>query len=99
MKVALTCNEPCSARLNVRLDGKTAKKLKLLKRSSRAKTVVVASGSLRMGSGKRTATLKFTRAARKRLKGQRSVKLTVAGPVTDAAGNSATASRKVTLKR
>ena len=52
-----------------------------------------------MGEGRRVATLKFTRTARSHLKRVRSVKLTVAGPVTDRSGNQQDASKRVTLKR
>ena len=99
MKLTVECNEPCSANLAATLDAKTAKKLKLLPRRSRAKTVRVASGKLATGSGKRTATLKFTSKARKLLKRQKKLKLAVSAEFADASGNKSSRKLGVSLKR
>ena len=99
LKVTVECNEPCSASLTATLDAKTAKKVKLLSRRSRAKTVKVASGTLRTGPGKRTATLKFTRKAKKLLKRQKRLKLALSAALADASGNKASGKLRVVLKR
>jgi extracellular elastinolytic metalloproteinase len=99
LKVYVTCNETCSPKLKATLDAKTAKKLGLLSRRSRAKSVTVASGSLGMGSGRRVAKLKFTKAAQKQLKRLRSVKLTLAASITDRSGNTGSKSMTIMLKR
>ena len=99
LKVGVECNEPCSARLTATLDANTAKKVKLLSRRSRAKTVKVASGSLRTGPGKRTATLNFTRKAKKRLGRQKRLKLALTAALADASGNKASRTLSVALKR
>ena len=52
-----------------------------------------------MGSGKRSLKLKFTSAAKKKLKKARSLKLGGSLVVTDAAGNHASYSVKVALKK
>jgi hypothetical protein len=94
LKVTVECNEPCSARLTATLDARTAKRLRLLSRRSRARTVRVASGSLRIGPGRRTARLRFTGRARRLLKRQKRVKLVIAATLTDQSGNRA--SRRLT---
>jgi hypothetical protein len=99
MKITVDCNEPCAATLSATLDAKTAKKLKLLPRKSKAKSVKVASGKLGSGPGKRTATLKFTSKAKKAFKRQKKVKLAVAAALTDAAGNGSSTKLTATLKR
>ena len=99
MKMSVNCNEPCSGRFSVRLDARTAKRLKLLPRRSLARSVRVAVGTLRMGEGRRTATLEFTAKARRALRGQRSVKLSVAGSLTDRSGNSGSRGAKFTIRR
>lgn len=99
LKITVACNEPCSARLTARLDAKTAKRVGLLSRRSRAKATNVGAGTLRMGQVPRTATLRLTRKARTRLKRLREVKLAVAAVVTDRSGNSGNASRRVVIRR
>jgi hypothetical protein len=81
------------------LDARTAKRLKLLSRRSRAKSVTVAAGLLPLGGGARTATLRFTPAARKRLAGLRSVRLSIAATATDASGNDRKRTVTVTVRR
>jgi hypothetical protein len=99
LKVTVECNEPCSSTLTATLDAKTAKKFKLLKRKSRAKTVKVAAGKLATGPGRRTATLKFTSAAKKRLKKAKTLKLVVTAALADASGNKASKKLTASLKR
>jgi hypothetical protein len=99
LKVTVECNEPCSAKLTATLDAKTAKKLKLLSRRSRAKTVKAASGSLRTGPGRRTATLRFTSRGKTLLKKQKRLKLGVTATLADASGNKASRKLAISLKR
>jgi hypothetical protein len=96
---SVSCNESCALKLSASLDAKTAKKIGLLKKKSKAKSVKVAGGSLGLGTGKRTAVAKFTSSAKKKLKKLKALKLTVATTATDAAGNSATTSTKVSLRK
>jgi extracellular elastinolytic metalloproteinase len=98
-RATLTCDEPCSASLALRLDATTAKRLGLLSRRSRARFVTVAGGSLRLGEGRRGATLRFTARARKRLARRRSIKLSLAAVVRDGSGNTSNPTRRITLKR
>jgi hypothetical protein len=92
------CNEPCSAALALTLDAKTAKKVGLLGKKSKAKSVKVASGALAAGQGQRALTAKFTSAAKKKLKKAKKVTLSGTLVATDAAGNKATRPVKVPLK-
>ena len=65
-----------------------------------AKTQVIGRGSGRLtAAGKAKVTLKLTAKARKALKRARSLKATLTVTARDAAGNTGTASRKVTAKR
>jgi hypothetical protein len=99
VKLTVECNESCAATLTATLDAKTAKKFKLLKRKSKAKTLKVAAGKLGSGPGRRTATLKFTGAAKKRLKRAKSLKLALTAALSDPAGNKASRKLNVTLRR
>lgn len=99
LKLRARCNERCAWTATATIDARTAKRVKLLSRRSRARTFKVASGRLRQGSGTRTLTLRFTARARKRLRRLRSVRLTVAGRVVDPAGNAARRSSRFTVRR
>ena len=99
LRLSVDCNEPCSARISAQLDAKTAKRLKLLPRRSRAKSVRVALGTLRMGEGRRTAKLKFTRNAKLLLKRRRSIKLSLRATLTDRSGNSGVRTARVRVRR
>ncbi len=92
--VRVTCNEACSAAVQVRVTRKLAKALGL-----RRKTVIAkAKGSVRAGARK-TLRAKLTARARRAMRRRNSLKLSLAGTFTDAAGNKAKQSRKGTLKR
>ena len=99
LKVVVRCSEPCRGKLAATLDAKTAKRLGLLSRRSRAKSVKVASGSVRAPLGLRTVTVRFTRAARARLRRERTVRLLITASAADGAGNGATRSLKAVLRR
>jgi Ca2+-binding RTX toxin-like protein len=90
--VAVTVSEGGSVKVQLLLDAKTAKKLKL--------PAVVGTGSAKAAAaGKVKVAAKLSAKAKAKLRGQRKVALTVKVTVTDAAGNAATSTRKVTLKR
>jgi hypothetical protein len=99
LKVTLECDEQCSARFTARLGARTAKRVGLLPRASRANSVIVATGSRPLGGGRRTATLRFTAAAKRRLAGVRSVRLSIAATARDASANTAARTVKVTVRR
>ncbi len=93
LALTASCSEPCTLKLQLVVDKKTAKKLKLGKKP----TVI---GKLtRSVSGTAKLKVKLTGKAKKRLKRAKSVKLTVKAVATDAAGNATTKTAKVTLKR
>ena len=99
MRITVSCDEPCSGVFIATLDAKTAKKAKLLSRRSRRKSLKIASGRIARGPGRRSVRLKFGPRPKARLKTRRSLRLTVAGTVTDAAGNDRRVRRIVRLRR
>jgi hypothetical protein len=92
LPVAATCDEACTATVQVTVASKTAKKLKLPRRLALLKKPLPA--------GQRTKlALKPKRATAKRLRRvRRSFKVTVSVGVVDAAGNPAKVKRTVTLR-
>ena len=99
LKVSVDCDESCSGTFSARLGARTAKRVGLLKRTSRRGSVRVASGKIALGPGKRTAKLVFTSRAKARLKRLRRLKLTVAARVSDARGNARSVRLGVTVRR
>jgi hypothetical protein len=81
------------------INARTAKKLKLLRRMSKAKSVKVARGSLGFGPGTRALTLRFTGKARRKLKKLKVLKLTINATVTDGARNTTRGRGTLKLKR
>jgi hypothetical protein len=92
--VRVTCDEECSAVVQVRVTRKLAKALGL-----RRKTVIAkAKGSVAAGARK-TLRGRLAARARRAMRRRNSLKLTLAATFTDPAGNTAKRSRKGTLKR
>jgi hypothetical protein len=92
--VRVTCNEGCTAAVQVRVTRKLAKALGL-----RRKTVIAkAKGSVTAG-GRKTLRPKLTAKARRAMRRRNSLKLSLAATFADAAGNKAKRARKGTLKR
>ena len=89
----MTCDEACSAAVQVRVTRKLAKALGL-----RRKTVIAkARGSVTAGRRK-TLRTKLTAKARRALRRRKSLKLSLAATFTDTAGNRARKARKGALK-
>src|SRR3954447_6375114 len=98
LKASATTSERATVRFELRLDGRTAKKLHLAKSSANA--VRIGTGSVRLtAAGTKAGTLKLTSAAKRALGGLRSVKVTLRATATDAAGNARTRSCTVTVTR
>jgi hypothetical protein len=93
LAIIASCSEPCTLRLQLVVDKKTAKKLKLGKKATVVGTLT------RSVSGTAKLKVKLTGKAKKRLKKAKTVKLTVKAVATDAAGNAATKTAKLTLTR
>jgi hypothetical protein len=92
--VKVTCDEACTAVVQVRVTRKLAKALGL-----RRKTVIAkAKGSVTAGAGK-TLRARLAARARRAMRQRKSLKLSLAATFTDAAGNRAKQTRKGTLKR
>jgi hypothetical protein len=90
----VTCDEPCQAVVQFRVTRKLAKALGM------GRKTVIATAKGNAAAGRRTTLRgKLARKARRALRRRKSLKLSLAGSFTDAAGNKATQTRKGTLKR
>jgi hypothetical protein len=91
--VTVKSDEACSALIELRIAKRLAKRLKL-----KGTRIARVAGAVPAG---RAATLraKLTRAARRALRGRRSLKLRVAAVLTDSSGNRSTLAKRGTLKR
>jgi hypothetical protein len=84
-------------RVDVTVDGRTAKRLRL---SKRATAVRVASGTATVAKGVRqSVTVRFTAKAKRALRRVRTVKAAMRVTATDAAGNARKQARSLTLSR
>jgi hypothetical protein len=97
IKLTSSSNEAGTLVVTIKVDKKTARKLKLKRKAKRAVTVGILTQSI--AAGKTAVTVKLTKKARKAFKRARKVKLLITMTVTDAAGNATTRSMTVTLKR
>jgi hypothetical protein len=94
LKVTLTADEPCRITVAASVDKKTAKQLKLGK-----KAVTVGTATATSSGGTVTVTIKFTSKAKKALGKAKKVKLKLVATGTDAAGNTGSWTKTVTLKK
>ena len=91
------CAQNCLVEAQLVVSGKLAKRLRL---SKQARATVVAKGSaLAPAGGKALVRLKFTAKAKWAFKKLRSIKLSLVGVPSNAAGSGTTAKRTVTLRR
>jgi hypothetical protein len=90
--LAVTCPSACQFAVTLKLDARTARRFGLARRAG------VVRGSL-LQAGRKTARLRLTAKARRRLRRASSVRASLGLKVTDAAGKVTTASKKVTLRR
>jgi len=97
IKLTATSNEAGTLVVTIKVDKKTARKLKIKPKAKRAVTVGTLTRAIAAGDSK--VTVKLTKKARKAFKRARKVKLLITMKVTDAAGNATTRSMTVTLKR
>jgi len=95
LRVRATCSERCTLRAELTVDARTAKRLKLSRRTVRVGTGT-ATGS---PSAARSILVRFTARARRALRGAGSIRTTVRVTATDAAGNRRTSTRRLTLGR
>jgi len=99
LRVTVTSSESGRLSLSATVNGRTARKLRLLPRRSKQHSVEVGRASLRRNAGTRIVTIKLARKAKKALRHQAKVKITVKATARDAAGNIGRASRVILLKR
>jgi hypothetical protein len=97
VKLISSSDEAGTLAVTIKVDKKTARKLKLKRKAKRAVTVGTLSRAI--AAGKTTVKVKLTKKARKAFKRARKVTLLISMIVTDAAGNATSRSMKVTLKR
>jgi subtilisin family serine protease len=98
LKASAAVSERATVRFELRLDGRTAKRLHIAK-STKAAVRIAAGTTTPTKPGTKTATLRLTSAARRALARLRHVKVTLRATATDAAGNARTRSRTVTITR
>jgi len=97
LRVSTTVSERSSVRLELRLDARTAKKLRLTKRAAAVK---IATGSATASrAGTKTVALRLTTKAKRALARVRSVKATLVATAADTAGNRRTRSTTLTISR
>jgi hypothetical protein len=95
LRASANCSEACGVQAQLQIDAKTAKKLKLGK-----KTTTIGNGTAMSPGGKVTVPVKLTSKAKKQLKRARSLKATLVLTATDPAGNkSKPVKKKLSLKR
>jgi hypothetical protein len=97
IKLTATSNEAGTLVVTIKVDKKTARKLKIKPKAKGAVTVGTLTKAI--AAGDTTVTVKLTKKARKAFKRARKVKLLITMKVTDAAGNATTRSITVNLKR
>jgi hypothetical protein len=96
LPVSFTCNTVCSAKFELLMTKKLAKRLGI----AAARPVVIGRGSGKVSaSGTKKVAVKLTAKAKRRLKKVRRVTVTLRSTVTDAAGKKTVRTRKLTLKR
>ena len=92
--VRVTCDEACTAVVGLRITRKLAKRLKLKRK------VRIARGRGAVAAGRpRIVRAKLTRAARRALRGRRSVRFRIVASLADTAGNRSRATRGAAMKR
>jgi subtilisin family serine protease len=97
LRASVTTSERAIVRFDLRVDGRTAKRLHL---SKTAAAVQIGTGSATLTTaGKKAATLRLTSAAKRALARVRNVKVALRATATDAAGNARTRSVAVTVTR
>jgi subtilisin family serine protease len=98
LRASVTTSERATVRFELRLDGRTAKRLHLSKSSTAAVSIGTAGATLTQ-AGTKAATLRLTSAAKRALARLRTVKVALRATATDAAGNARTRSITVTVSR
>lgn len=92
IRVRFRCSEACAAKVALKLDRKTARRLRVRRK--------LAAGTARLPkAGKGTAKLKVRKATLRKLRRAKRVRATLTVRAADAAGNRARAKRKLSLRR
>ena len=95
LPVSARCSEPCSFTITLVLDRKTGRRVGLA-----AASLIVGRGSGRLTApGTKKVVVKLSKRAAKKLRKTRSLRLTVKLTARDSAGNVATRSKKIAVRR
>ena len=96
LPVRFNCTTACGAKFELLMARKAARKLKI----AAAKPVVIGRGSARLTqAGTKTATVKLTKKAKRRLRKARGIRVTLRSTFTQSAGKKIVMTRKLRLKR
>jgi hypothetical protein len=87
------CSQRCQTVVGLRVDRKTARKLRL-----RSRTVARGTAGSQF-EGRKTFQVRFTKEARRKLKGRRNLRVQIVGTVRDAGGRASTIRRPTALRR
>jgi hypothetical protein len=96
LRVRFRCSRACGAKFDLLMARKGARKLKI----AAAKPVRIGRGSSRLtAAGTKTATVKLTKKAKRRLRKARRIKVTLRSTFSDSTGKKTVKTKKLTLKR
>jgi hypothetical protein len=96
LRVRYTCSMACGAKFELLMARKAARKLRIVA----AKPVRIGRGSSSLtAAGTKTATVKLTKKAKRRLRKVRRIKVSLRSTFTDSAGTKTVKTKKLTLKR
>jgi hypothetical protein len=96
LRVRFRCNRACGAKFELLMARKGARKLLI----AAAKPVRIGRGSSRLtAAGTKTATVKLTKKAKRRLRKTRRIKVTLRSTFSDSTGKKIVKTKKLTLKR
>ena len=98
LRASVTTSERATVRVELRVDGRTAKRLHLAKTSAAAVRIGTGSATLTK-AGTKAAPLRLTSAAKRALARVRTLKVALRATATDAAGNARTRTVAVTVTR
>jgi len=76
-RVTVVCNRSCTVSVTGTIDGKLARRLCLVPATVKVKPYEVAVGSLGLGAGSRTLTIRFPSRVRRALRGERAIALAI----------------------
>jgi hypothetical protein len=101
LRVRVSCSSACTGRADLLIDARTARRLRLRSRRSRSRApYAIGKVALKL-SPRRTETVnvKLSRKVRRRLRPVNTLRVTTRVRLSDAVGNAASVTRRITLRR